>query len=164
LPRLLDMEVEPFLIASTVNTVIGQRLVRRICPVCKEEYQASPTEGATVSKTLQNILPQSEKELPDVQKDLGYDIMPLANTKNFKLYRGKGCKECVGGYKGRIGIYEVFSMTNDMERLLSHKATTLEVQEQAEKDGMVTMKQDGYLKALSGLTTLEEVARVAADF
>jgi type II secretory ATPase GspE/PulE/Tfp pilus assembly ATPase PilB-like protein len=109
-------------------------------------------------------LPQSESEVPKLKEDLGFDTLPLANQKAYTLYKGKGCPECTNGYKGRVGIYEVFSMSDAMEKLLAQHATTSQIQAQAEADGMVTMKQDGYLKALNGLTTLEEVARVASDF
>lgn len=165
LPRLIDMGVEPFLISSTVNTIIGQRLVRRVCDKCKESRQSSPAETASIRKTLEQVLPKQESEVQDRQNDLGFDALPLLDSKSFTLYKGKGkgCKECSNGYKGRMGIYEVFGMTEEMEKLLSHQATTGEVQAQAQKDGMLTMKQDGYLKVLNGVTTLEEVARVAAD-
>lgn len=163
LPRLLDMGIEPFLIASTVNTVIGQRLVRRICPKCIEKRTSTPAEAQSIAETLQNILPKGKDEVARAQADLGYDSLPLGGQTAYTLYKGGGCKECVDGYKGRIGIYEVFGMTDAMEILLSKKATTAEVQKQAELDGMISMKQDGYLKALTGVTTLEEVARVAAD-
>ncbi|HSX03066.1 MAG TPA: GspE/PulE family protein [Candidatus Saccharimonadia bacterium] len=164
LPRLLDMQIEPFLIASTINTVIGQRLVRKLCEHCKEAYKTTEVETKAIKTTLGDVLPKSKEELERVRKDLGYEIIPLAEDKSYSLWRAKGCSKCVKGYKGRIGIYEVFGMTEDMEKLLGQHATTTEVQNQAQSDGMLTMKEDGYLKALSGLTTLEEVARVAADF
>jgi type IV pilus assembly protein PilB len=164
LPRLLDMGIEPFLIASTINTVIGQRLVRKLCPKCKEEYDTSEAETKSVISTVGDVLPKNKEELEKVSKDLGYDDIPLADQKSFKMFKAVGCKECVKGYRGRIGIYEVFAMTDSMEKLLLQHSTTSDVQKQAQADGMLTMKQDGYFKALSGLTTLEEVARVAADF
>jgi type IV pilus assembly protein PilB len=164
LPRLLDMKIEPFLIASTVNTVIGQRLVRRICDKCTEQRQSTPTEAKSIITTLKNILPKSQGEVAAAKEDLGFETLPLADQTAYTLYKGKGCKECTDGYKGRIGIYEVFGMSDAMQGLLVGKATTSQIQVQAEKDGMITMKQDGYLKALNGLTTLEEVARVASDF
>jgi type IV pilus assembly protein PilB len=164
LPRLLDMGIEPFLIASTVNTVIGQRLVRKLCEKCKEPYDTTEAETKSILSTLENILPKTKAELEKAKKDVGYDILPTADQKNFKLYKAVGCRACVKGYKGRIGIYEVFSMTPDMEKMLLSHATTTEIQGQATKDGMLTMKQDGYFKALNAFTTLEEVARVAADF
>jgi len=144
--------------------VIGQRLVRKLCEKCKEEYSTTEAETKSMMATLGSVLPETKGELEKVKKDVGYEIVPLGNQDSFKLYKAVGCKECTKGYKGRIGIYEVFAMTNDMEKLLLAHATTSEVQTQASKDGMLTMKQDGYFKALNGLTTLEEVARVAADF
>ncbi len=164
LPRLLDMGVEPFLVGSTVNTVIGQRLVRQVCPTCREELPANEAEVISIKETLSGILPKTEAELAKAKEDYGYDILPLAEQTEYTLFRGKGCKDCKEGYKGRTGIYEVFTMSEKMEGLLVKKATTTEIQIQAQQDGMVTMKQDGYLKALNGSTTLEEVARVASDF
>jgi type IV pilus assembly protein PilB len=164
LPRMLDMGIEPFLIASTINTVIGQRLVRKLCAKCKQEYQTTEAETQSVVATLGEVLPKDKVDLEKVKKDLGYDMVPMSGDKSFTMYKAVGCKECVRGYKGRIGIYEVFAMTPAMEKLLLQHSTTSEIQNQASKDGMLTMKQDGYLKALNGETTLEEVARVAADF
>ncbi len=164
LPRLLDMNIEPFLIASTINTVIGQRLVRKLCDDCKEGYKSTEGETHSVRETLTDVLPKTKSELEKVQKDLGYEKLPLLEDKSYALWKAVGCSKCVKGYKGRIGIYEVFAMTEHMEALLSKHAPTSEVQNQAQDDGMLTMKQDGYLKALNGLTTIEEVARVAADF
>ncbi len=164
LPRLLDMNIEPFLIASTINTVIGQRLVRKLCDACKEPYKTTEAETKSIQDTLGEALPKTKDSVERAKKDLGYEIVPMAGEKNYSMWRAKGCSKCVKGYKGRIGIYEVFSMTEAMEKLLGQHATTSEVQNQAQADGMLTMKQDGYLKALNGFTTLEEVARVAADF
>ncbi len=163
LPRLLDMNIEPFLIASTINTVIGQRLVRKLCDNCKEPYKTNEAETTSLHTTLGKVLPKGKSELERTKKDLGYDTLPMSEDKNYSVWRAKGCSKCVKGYKGRIGIYEVFSMTENMEKLLSTHATTTDVQNQAQTDGMLTMKQDGYLKVLNSLTTLEEVARVAAD-
>ncbi len=164
LPRLLDMGVEPFLIASTINTVVGQRLVRHLCEKCKQPYQTTPAETTSIEKTIGGVLPKTKEDLEAAKKDIGYDVIPLAAAKDYTMYKAVGCTACVKGYKGRVGIYEVFAMTESMEKLLLGHATTSEVQNQAQSDGMLTMKQDGYFKALNGLTTLEEVARVAADF
>jgi len=164
LPRMLDMGIEPFLIASTINTVIGQRLVRKLCENCKEAYDSNEAETKSLKTTLENVMPRTKADVEKVKKDVGYDVVPTADQDSFKIYKAVGCKDCVKGYKGRIGIYEVFAMTTDMEKLLLAHSTTSEVQGQAAKDGMLTMKQDGYFKALNSLTTLAEVARVAADF
>jgi len=163
LPRLLDMEIEPYLIASTINTVIGQRLVRMLCTNCREEYQASSLETDSINKVLGKLLPKTKEDMKKVGEDLGYESLPLADQTAYTLFKAKGCGECTSGYKGRMGIYEVFSMSEAMEQLLLKHATTSEVQVEAQKSGMITMKQDGYLKALTGITSMDEVARVAAD-
>jgi type IV pilus assembly protein PilB len=164
LPRMLDMGIEPFLIASTINTVIGQRLVRKLCEKCKQPYESGEAETKSIAETLGDVLPKSKADLDKVKKDIGYDEVPLAGDKTFQLYKAVGCKECSKGYRGRMGIYEVFAMSDAMEKLLLQHATTNDVQKQASSDGMLTMKQDGYFKALNAMTTLEEVARVASDF
>ena len=164
LPRLLDMKIEPFLIASTINTVIGQRLVRQICQNCRQEVPATEAGIKMIQDKLAEVLPKAEADRADAAADLGYDNLPLIGQKAYTLYKGVGCENCTNGYSGRIGIYEVFGMNTAMERLLVQKATTKQVQDQAMADGMLTMQQDGLLKALSGVTTLEEVARVAADY
>jgi len=161
LPRLLDMGVEPFLIASTVKVVIGQRLVRRISSD-KEEYESSPIETESVQKTLVDLLPSEESKRKEVSKDLGYDNLPLATQHAYTLFKGKDSPSTPGGYSGRMGVYEVFSVSNEIQELILKRATSSEIQRLAQKQGMVTMRQDGYLKALAGLTTLNEVNRVAA--
>lgn len=164
LPRLLDMDIEPFLIASTVNTVIGQRLVRRICPTCRQSFESTKVQTDAIMKTVGALLPKNAEEAVARAKEIGYENLPLSGQNAYTLYRGQGCRECTDGFKGRIGIFEVFGLTQGMERLLTQRATSAQVQDQAQKDGMLTMKQDGFLKVLTGVTTLEEVARVAADY
>ncbi len=164
LPRMLDMGIEPFLIASTINTVVGQRLVRKLCEKCKEPYKTNATQTKSIIDTIGMVLPADKGGMDASKADIGYDFIPLAGEKEYTAYSPKGCNACVKGYKGRIGIYEVFAMTEAMEKLLLAHSTTSDVQRQAQSDGMLTMKQDGYFKVLNGLTTLEEVARVAADF
>ncbi len=163
LPRLLDMNIEPFLIASTINTVIGQRLVRKVCEKCRKSYQATPAAVTMINNIIGNILPKSEAEVQKVSEDLGYAGLPIRSENAYTLYKGTGCDECVDGYKGRTGIYEVFEMNDAIEHLLLSQATSATIQAQAQKDGMLTMQQDGILKALAGVTTIEEVGRVASD-
>ena len=162
LPRLLDMEIEPFLVASTVNTVIGQRLVRRICDKCKEPYQASPTEIESIKQSLVNLLPKkADSKATDKKKYLGYENLPFLDDSNITLYKGKGCDDCRNtGYKGRVGIFEVFKVTEEMGKLLLTHSTTDQIEDAAISEGMITMRQDGYVKSLAGITTLHEVARV----
>jgi type IV pilus assembly protein PilB len=156
LPRLLDMEIEPFLIASTVSTVIGQRLVRKICVHCRETYDASPAIVGEIKNSLVNFLPH--KGLANQEINLDYKNLPFYEDEKIQLYRGRGCDKCQNtGYSGRVGIFEVFSVTNSMEELLVTHATSNDIQKQAEKDGMITMRQDGFMKALEGTTTIEEV-------
>ncbi len=162
LPRLLDMEIEPFLIASTVHTVIGQRLVRRIADEGKESYQSSDTETAAIQKTIGRMLPEKEEDIPPVSEDLGYKTLPLKGQNAYTLYKGTDNQKTPGGYKGRMGLYEVFEITDEIQKLILNRATASEIHKQAQKQGMISMREDGYLKALAGYTTLTEVNRVAA--
>jgi len=163
LPRLLDMGVEPFLIASTVKTVIGQRLVRRIADGGKESYESSEAETAAVKAALGTLLPADKDKVAAASEDLGYKSLPLANQNAYTLYKGKDTPETPGGYKGRMGLYEVFEVTEEIQSLIMKRATSSEIQKAAQAQGMISMRQDGFLKALDGQTTLQEVNRVAAE-
>lgn len=144
LPRMLDLGAESFLLASTVNAIVGQRIVRKICDQCKESYVPPFQIVSEIKTVLQKLYSDGSKEI--------------------KLYRGKGCSECgASGYIGRVGIYEVLNVTEKISRLILERADSLGVEKQAMADGMITMKQDGYLKALQGETTVEEVMRVAQE-
>ena len=162
LPRLLDMEVEPFLIASTVNTIIGQRLVRRVAER-RETYQSSPIETQNILATVGHLLPKTPAEVAAVSADLGYKDLPLAGQKAYTLVRGIDTPQSPRGYIGRAGIYEVMDVNTDIQKMIVSRSTSGEIQRLAVSQGMITMRQDGYLKALSGLTTLEEVNRVTSD-
>ena len=162
LPRLLDMGIEPFLIASTVNTIIGQRLVRRVAKR-RDLYQSSPLETQTIRSTVGHLLPQTKEQVAAFSQDLGYDSLPLANQSSFILAKGRDAPQTPHGYSGRAGLYEVMDVTEEIQNLIVRRATTAEIQKAAIQQGMITMRQDGYLKALNGITTLEEVNRVAAD-
>ncbi len=144
LPRLLDMEVEPFLIASTVNIAIGQRLVRKICTDCK------------IKKSLNDINELSKKSLTEIEfKSLNESF----GDKPF--YQGKGCDKCDGtGYFGRVGIHEVMEIDDSIRKAIINKADSSEIQQLAVKNGMTPMLDDGFQKALEGVTTIEEVLRV----
>lgn len=161
LPRLLDMGIEPFLIASTVHTVIGQRLVRRTSDQ-KTSYQTDQAETAAVKATLGSLLPQTTADVAKAGQDLGYDNLPLATQNAYTLFKGNDAPETPGGYKGRMGLYEVFEISEAIQNLILKRSTSAEIQKQARAEGMVTMREDGYLKALTGQTTLNEVNRVAA--
>lgn len=161
LPRLLDMGVEPFLIASTVNTVIGQRLVRRVVQG-GETYKSNRAETQAIHETLGNILPKTKEEVDSVGADIGYENLPLAGQNAYTLVKGKQTPDNPTGYEGRMGLYEVFEVTEQIQDLIIKHAPSSAIQKQAQAQGMLTMRQDGYLKALTGLTTLSEVNRVAA--
>lgn len=142
LPRLLDMGIEPFLIASSVNAIQGQRILRRLCEHCKYPYTP----------------------LPEVIQSIQFVLGPMYPKKSFQLYKGKGCQECGNlGYQGRVGIFEVLPVSEKVMKLILERASAAEIEKQAVLEGMITMKQDGYLKVLDGLTTIEEVLRVAQD-
>lgn len=161
LPRLLDMGIEPFLIASTVRVVIGQRLVRRIA--APEPYECDKIEAAAINKYIGMLLPEKEADVKAVAADLGYETLPLRGQTAYTLYKGKDTPDAPGGYKGRLGLYEVFDVRDNIQDLIMKRATSAEIQKQAQLNGMITMQQDGMLKALAGRTTLAEVNRVAAD-
>lgn len=148
LPRFLSMGVKPYLLAPGINAVIGQRLARRICKKCKKETTISSEDLQRVKKILSEI-----PEASGVKVDLN----------NLKFYKGEGCDECQGlGYKGRVGLYEVFTIDADIEKaILDKELSEYKMKELAQKQGMISMVQDGLLKALNGLTTLEEIFRVA---
>lgn len=151
IPRLIAMGVKPFLLAPSLNAVIGQRLVRKICPTCKEEVELDTATMTQVMKILGKMPAETAAQID--HKDLA----------KLKFYKGGGCSECHGiGYKGRIGIYEVFTMTKEIEDLiLTGQVSEYKMEDVATKQGMITMVQDGLLKASDAITTVEEVFRVA---
>lgn len=145
LPRLLDMDIEPFLITSSTNAIIAQRLCRKICEKCRKETEIKPSDLEVINQEIET-LPNEEK---------------TEAKKLKKFYIGEGCSACGNtGYKGRIGIFEILTITEPVKQLTLKHASSSEILSQAIKDGFITMKQDGILKALSGLTTIEEVWRV----
>ena len=162
LPRLLDMGIEPFLIASTVHTVIGQRLVRRVVPG-GNLYESDKAETAAIHETLGTVLPKTAAEMSKISIDLGYERLPLAGQNAYTLVKGKESPENPAGYQGRMGLYEAFEVTEQIQDLILKHAPSSVIQRAAQGQGMITMRQDGYLKALAGLTTLLEVNRVAAS-
>jgi type IV pilus assembly protein PilB len=146
IPRFLSMGVKPFLLAPSLNSVIGQRLVRRICEACREPADLPPELLERVTSVFATLPEAEKKNIPS----------------QLTFYQGKGCSECSGlGYKGRIGIYEIFTMSKEIEQvILSQGVSEYAIQDLAVKNGMVTMVQDGLLKALDKITTVEEVFRV----
>lgn len=158
MPRLSEMGVPTFLIATTVNIIIAQRLVRKICTNCIQSYNLEPETIKELEKQLniENILKTLEKEkiIIDAKKGL----------KSMLFYRGKGCKHCNNtGYKGRIGIYEILENSETISALMLKNASAHEINREAVKNGMLAIVEDGFIKARNGITTLEEVLRVTKE-
>lgn len=148
-PRLLDMGVEPFLLVSSLNCVVGQRVLRKVCPNCTSEEDIPADKMAEMKKTLGPIYDMIEEKWKK-------------NGKTMKIPKIVGCEKCNNtGYYGRIAIYEAMPVTEKISKLIIEKATASDVQKLAMEEGMLTMKQDGYVKVLEGVTTMEEVVRVA---
>jgi len=156
LPRLLDMKAEPFLLASSITAIVGQRVVRKVCQLCKETYVPEAAVTADIKTSLGNLYEawrQGHPEAAEMAKKMGGEMV---------LSRGKGCSECGNsGYHGRIGIFEVLLVDEKIARLIMERADAGAVDKTAQGNGMILMKQDGYLKILEGVTTIEEVLRVA---
>jgi type II secretory ATPase GspE/PulE/Tfp pilus assembly ATPase PilB-like protein len=149
LPRLMDMEAEPFLLASSMTCIVAQRVVRQICTHCKVEYKPEAPVVADIQKMTGVLL---EGHLRQKKKTL----------EELTLYKSEGCSECNDtGFSGRIGIFEVLPITEQIAKLILESAPAYKIEEEAMKEGMILMKTDGYLKVLEGLTTIEEVLRVA---
>jgi type IV pilus assembly protein PilB len=148
-PRLLDMGAEPFLLVSSLNCVVGQRVLRRVCKECVSQIEMTADQEQELKKTLGPIYNLIE----DKYKKEG---------KKITLPKVVGCEKCNNtGYLGRIAIYEVMPVSEKLSKLIIEKATAAEIQKQAMEEGMLTMKQDGYVKVLEGITTMDEVVRVA---
>ena len=181
LPRLLNMGVEPFLIASTVRVVVAQRLVRRLCVDCRETYVPDEALVTRLTKVF-HLTEGAMKDLHDFEiaaladgigksnatSKTGHESDSLSTndsgiTRLFKAHED-GCENCNhAGYKGRIGIYEVLDNTEEIQHMIVTNATSEAIQAQAIKDNMLTMQLDGFVKALRGETTIEEVLRVTAE-
>jgi type II secretory ATPase GspE/PulE/Tfp pilus assembly ATPase PilB-like protein len=145
LPRLIDMGAETFLLASTINATMGQRIARKICTHCKVDLIPPAGIAEEIKKVLGNLMPTRPNE-------------PL------KIYKGTGCEVCGdSGFLGRVGIYEVMPITDGIAKLILERSDSTTIEAQAKKEGMITMKQDGYLKVLAGVTTIDEILRVAQE-
>ena len=174
LPRLLDMGIEPFLIASTVRAVVGQRLVRRLCKHCKQDYAPTKDEVQMIAKTFGISSATDMQRFHSLEKTaasqgIGEDIgEKLSSTSSTiaRLYKQNpdGCDECNhAGYKGRMGIYEVLDNSIEIQKLIVANATSNVIQDEAIKEGMMTMQTDGFIKALRGQTSVEEILRVTRE-
>lgn len=146
IPRFIDLGAEPFLLASSLSAIVGQRILRKVCPSCKEEI--TPPEIMVV----------------DIKNVLGKFLPPKLASEGIKLYRGRGCDQCgKSGFLGRVGIFEVLPVSDKVAKMILSHADSGDIAKTAIEEGMLTMKQDGYLKAVEGVTTIEEVLRVAQD-
>jgi type IV pilus assembly protein PilB len=135
---MIDMGLEPFNVASAVNLIVAQRLVRRICSACKQEHSYSDEEMAALG--------------------VSHD-----EAKGITFYKGAGCDTCGGtGYKGRQGLYEVMALSSGLRRMILKSASTDELRDQAVEEGMLTLRTDGWMKIKKGITTLEEVVKETA--
>jgi len=155
IPRLLDMGIQPFLLTSTIKVVIGQRLVRVLCPE-KEEYKLTKKEIENLSKVtdMDKVL-FALKEEKIVKENATWQTIPV--------YRPKKSSECEDGYKSRIGIHEVFQISEGIRSLIMSGATSDQIEKQARADGMMTMIEDGLFKVAQGITTVEEILRVVSE-
>jgi type IV pilus assembly protein PilB len=176
IPRLLDMGIEPYLLASTIRVVVAQRLPRKVCPHCMQAYAATPEIVENISSELSGIpnfnltdyinrvVTSKRGKEDDISKilkptEIGPDGKPV-----IYLYKGLGCDRCAGtGYSGRIGIFEVLDVTERISRMVMEDVTANDIDKESRKNGMISMVQDGYLKALEGITTIEEVLRVSKE-
>ncbi len=158
LPRLIDIGVEAYLIASTINCVIGQRLVRVLCPDCRVAAKSEPAVLASLAKQF-NL----EKLLSVLKKEEVVDAK-VKTVEDIKFYTASGCDKCNHtGYKGRMGIHEILEVTPKIAELMIKHASSGELQEAAEADGMVLMWEDGFIKAIKGITTVDEILRVSKE-
>lgn len=161
LPRLLDMGAEAFLVASTVNVVIGQRLVRKLCNECKVAYTMEAKEIETLNATfnMDEIL-EMLKKTPEI----GEAVTAKSTWKDINFYKPKGCEQCNNeGYHGRLGIYEVLEMDESIGKLITSNASADDIEKKSRENGMRTMGEDGFIKAIQGITSLEEVLRVTKE-
>jgi len=153
IPRLVDMGVEPFLIASSLNVVIGQRLVRKLCTECRQKYKLNNSEIESLSGMIDT------KKLEKILTKEGV-LKSGESWKNIEIYKSVGCEKCRDGYHGRCGIFEVMEVSEEIKKLVIEKRTEGEIFSQARKEGMVSIVEDGLLKAAKGITAIEEILRV----
>ncbi len=152
IPRLIDMKVDAFLLPSTLSIIIAQRLLRTLCPFCKRKVKPP--------KETEEMIIREVKSIPEsIRRDYSIEV-----PKDFYIYEPGQCKKCdTKGFSGRLGIFEVLAMTDQLEEIILQKTSESAIFQQARNQGMITMKQDGILKVLEGKTTIEEVLRVAEE-
>ncbi|TSC70824.1 MAG: type IV pilus assembly protein PilB, partial [Parcubacteria group bacterium Gr01-1014_49] len=155
IPRLIDMGVEPFLLASTIRVIVGQRLVRKLCET-KESYALDKTTRAKIA---------SEEEFSTAFRALQEEklVKQSSSLDDISFYRPLASAECEDGYKSRIGIHEVLAVSPAIRDIMLHSSTTDALEAQAKKEGMLTMFEDGLYKAARGITSIEEVLRAISE-
>jgi type II secretory ATPase GspE/PulE/Tfp pilus assembly ATPase PilB-like protein len=160
LPRLLDMGAEPFLVASTVNVIVAQRLVRKLCSDCKKEYLLDEKELKVIRESydMDRIL-----EILKNEESIKGTLKAKSKWAEIKFYKPVGCDQCGNGYKGRSGIFEVLEVEEDIRKMISKKSSSEEVEAKAREKGMHTMIEDGFIKAVQGITSVEEILRVTKE-
>ncbi len=162
IPRMLDMKAEAFLIASTVYLVVAQRLVRKVCPDCKQEYKLDKKRLAELEKAVD--FDQIAKTLGNLEDVEIKELKEINDVRTASFYRGKGCERCNNeGYKGRLGIFETLEMSESIQKMVSSNSTADEIEKKAKEEGMISMIEDGIIKALRGVTSIEEVLRVTKE-
>ncbi|MFO7807675.1 MAG: GspE/PulE family protein [Candidatus Moraniibacteriota bacterium] len=162
IPRMIDMDAEPFLVASTVNNIVAQRLVRKICPECKKKYKLNKKQAEELEKRI-----DFKKILKIINNSKDSSLKKFSGIKNISdlsFYKGEGCKNCGNdGHKGRAGVYESLEASDDIKKVISENATAKKIENEAVEEGMHTMMADGFIKAIKGETTIEEVLRVTKE-
>jgi type IV pilus assembly protein PilB len=168
--RLLDMGLEPFNVASALNLVLAQRLVRRICNTCRQKIEPDPLELSSAKidqKTTLGDMKFTERAIDDARKRATKEAAPFLEKISLKskvwdipFFKGRGCDACAGsGLKGRQGLYEVMAMTPLVRKMILQNAGAQDIKEAAVNEGMLTLRMDGLLKVMKGITTLEQVIR-----
>lgn len=154
IPRLLDMGIDRYLIPTTLILAVSQRLVRKLCDACKEKTKPAP-----------EILALMIKDVSQLPVDIKKRVEPLLKQKDLFIYKAKGCRQCSSsGYTGRIGIFEALNMTEELAKVVLEEPSEAVIAKEAARQGMVTMRQDGVMKVIDGLTTIEEILRVTEDY
>ncbi len=163
IPRLVDMGAEPFLLASTINSIVAQRLVRKLCTNCRKEYVLDDDDIKNLEKNYDmNRIFEIVKN-SDAIKIKG-NVADKNKWSKVKFYRPGGCEQCnKEGYKGRLGIFEVLEVDDEMKKMISHKATEEDMEKNCQEKGMLSMVEDGFIKAAKGLTSIEEILRVTTE-
>jgi type IV pilus assembly protein PilB len=161
IPRIVDMGAEPFMVASTVNVIIAQRLVRRLCQDCKKSYKLMPKDLEALDKSYDMQFVLEMIKTNELSKKF---VKAKSTWKDITFYKAGGCEQCNNeGYKGRSGIYEVLEVDSEIEKMISQNVSAEDIEKKAISKGMLPMVGDGFVKAVAGMTSLEEILRVTKE-